>query len=74
VKYSEYHNALNEIEEYLAGYDDESCGKSFGMKLDGITGDKDLLDKIAAKLIKTRINGETADDIYDAIREICKRT
>ena len=72
ARYCDSQDALNEVEDYLAGYDDDSCMESFGMTSDKIIGDADLLNNIVEKLIKIHINGETTDDIYDAIECVCK--
>ena len=70
VKFSDRHDALNEIEEYITQFDDESSIKTFGKDVNSIVGDKDFMDKIAERLINNRISNETTDDIYNAIREL----
>ena len=67
AKYSDYQDALNEVEDYLDGYDEESCEELYGMKPDDITGDTDLMAQIVDALISIRINNETTDEIYDAM-------
>jgi|GEM_PF-6916185 len=72
-KYGNFRDALDEIGEYLANYDDESCLKLFGMKCDEITGNNEFLGKIVDRLIKNRIEKETTDDVHDAIKDECSQ-
>ena len=69
VKYFNYDYALKEVEEYVTEFDDESSINAFGKNIGSIIGDKSLMEKIAKRLIENRINNETTDEIYNAIRE-----
>ena len=71
AKFSEHNDTLNEIEEYVSQFDGESSIKAFGKNVNAIIGDKELMDNIARKIVENRIEAESGDDIYDAIREIC---
>jgi len=60
-----------EVEEYFDGYGDAECLEVFGLMPDVILSEP-FIDKVVQKVIDIRINGETTEDIYDAVEAICK--
>jgi len=71
VRFSDHNDTLTEIEEYVTQFDVESSVETFGKDVVAIISDKELMDKIAKRLVKNRIESESTDDIYNAIRDIC---
>jgi len=61
-----------DIEEYIEDYGNEMCGDEYGLSVDEIPNDRDMLEQIVEKLIIIRAHNESIDDICSAINHVIK--
>lgn len=64
-------DAKSEIEDFLCDIDQDCFDMNSKYSVDVILNDENIMGEIVKKLLDIRIAGESSDDVFDALENVC---